>query len=160
MKKFEAITAMGEMKKNLRPLVWAKPTFCPFGGETKSDDEESSSEAEGEKNKKKRKAASSDDEEDEDDSISRSKVMDSCSNLLCKDSDSIRRRNRHKNLFPNYLLPGPTTVSLRTDWSKEEVDSFVDSTKKWTLPERKKAKRSHHFGGGAAESAFHGLSEF
>lgn len=40
-KKYEDIKRLEEKKANERPLVWDKPTFCPFGGETKkSDDEE------------------------------------------------------------------------------------------------------------------------
>jgi len=163
MKKYEDIKRVEEENRNRRPLVWDKPTFCPFGGETKSDDEASASEEESEedessesnKNSKKRKEPSS--------SSSSSRVAEKCSNLLRKSSSSssidpcsnlLRKTssnpNRHNNLFPNFnmygggMLSSASSVTVRTEWSKEEVDSFVEFADKWILPGPKKKIKLDH----------------
>jgi len=160
MKQYEDIKRVEEENRNRRPLVWDKPTFCPFGGETKSDDEASASEeeeseedksSESNKNNKKRKEPSS----------SSSRVAEKCSNLLRKSSSGsidpcsnlLRKTssnpNRHNNLFPNFnmyggMLSSASSVTVRTEWSKEEVDSFVEFTDKWILPGPKKKIKLDH----------------
>jgi len=159
MKQYEDIKRVEEENRNRRPLVWDKPTFCPFGGETKSDDEASASEedksSESNKKNKKRKEPSS--------SSSSSRVAEKCSNLLRKSSSSsesidpcsnlLRKPssnpNRHNNLFPNFnmyggMLSSASSVTVRTEWSKEEVDSFVEFTDKWILPGPKKKIKLDH----------------
>jgi len=117
MNHYENIKRIEEEKANIRPLVWDKPTFCPFGGETKSDDEavEKSS-----SNKRKER------------------------DLLC--TSSAASNNPHKNLFPNYNMGGQLSASsytYRTEWTKEEVDNFLAFTDKWLLPKEKKIKLDH-----------------
>ena len=130
----EAIQAEKERLAKIRPLVWAKPTFCPFGGETKAD---SSSEADDTTDKE---------QEEPDDELSspssRSIVMNSCSNLLRKANGKSRRRECHDNLFPNYTLCGPSH-SVTTDWSKEEVDRFVYSADRVSLHGNKRIRRNY-----------------
>lgn len=167
MKQYEDIKRVEEENRNRRPLVWDKPTFCPFGGEIKSDDEASASEedksSESNKKNKKRKEPSS----------SSSRVAEKCSNLLRKSSSSsesidpcsnlLRKTssnpNRHNNLFPNFnmyggMLSSASSVTVRTEWSKEEVDSFVEFTDKWILPgPKKKIKLDHTTTEGSSSTA-------
>jgi hypothetical protein len=107
MKKSEEIIRIQEENRKRRPLIWDKPTFCPYGGETKSDEDEAE-----EKSKKKRK------------------VSGSCSNLLSKSSS---KRNRgHDTLFPYNMfgrMSGQSSTSnVGMDWNKAQVDSFVSFT--------------------------------
>jgi hypothetical protein len=135
MKQYETIKRIEEERANIRPLVWDKPTFCPFGGETKSDDEDSSDDKSSSSSNKKRK-------DRDEKSSSRSRVMETCSNLLSKSNTS----SAHRNLFPNYNMYGmmsASSVTYRTEWTKEEVDSFVAFTDKWILPKEKKIKLNH-----------------
>eukprot|EP00985_Skeletonema_marinoi_P030742 scaffold33654_cov139-Skeletonema_marinoi.AAC.1 len=165
MKQYEDIKRVEEENRNRRPLVWDKPTFCPFGGETKSDDEASASEedksSESNKKNKKRKEPSS----------SSSRVAEKCSNLLRKSSSSsesidpcsnlLRKTssnpNRHNNLFPNFnmyggMLSSASSVTVRTEWSKEEVNSFVEFTDKWILPGPKKKIKLDHTAEGSSST--------
>mmetsp|Transcript_20425 Transcript_20425/g.40732 ORF Transcript_20425/g.40732 Transcript_20425/m.40732 type:complete len:340 (-) Transcript_20425:112-1131(-) len=170
MKQYEDIKRVEEENRNRRPLVWDKPTFCPFGGETKSDDDEASAseESSGEdkssesnKNKKRKEPSSSS-----------SRVAEKCSNLLRKSSSSdssidpcsnlLRKPssnpNRHNNLFPNFnmyggMLSSASSVTVRTEWSKEEVDSFVEFTDKWILPGPKKKIKLDHTAEGSSSTA-------
>ncbi len=144
MKKYHDIKRIEEENKNRRPLVWDKPTFCPFGGETKSDDDKAKSKElpEGDKSKSNKKRARDDDASSElpENSlrkISSSSSIDSCSNLLRKPSSS--SRNAHTNLFPYLMMSGPASATNGIEWSKEEVDSFVEFTDKW-LPSKKKRR--------------------
>ena len=166
MKQYEDIKRVEEENRNRRPLVWDKPTFCPFGGETKSDDEASASEedksSESNKNKKRKEPSSSSSRVAEKcsnllrKSSSSSESIDPCSNLLRKTSSN---PNRHNNLFPNFnmyggMLSSASSVTVRTEWSKEEVDSFVEFTDKWILPgPKKKIKLDHTTTEGSSSTA-------
>jgi len=165
MKQYEDIKRVEEENRNRRPLVWDKPTFCPFGGEIKSDDEASASEedksSESNKNKKRKEPSSSSSRVAEKcsnllrKSSSSSESIDPCSNLLRKTSSN---PNRHNNLFPNFkyggMLSSASSVTVRTEWSKEEVDSFVDFTDKWILPgPKKKIKLDHTTTEGSSSTA-------
>lgn len=142
IKKYQDIKRTEEENKNRRPLVWDKPTFCPFGGETKSDGEAKSELPEEDKSKSNKKR-----ERDDDDAssevpenplrkISSCSSIESCSNLLRKPSSS---RNAHTNLFPYLMMSGPASATNGIEWSKEEVDNFVEFTEKW-LPKKKKRR--------------------
>jgi len=148
MKKYQDIKRIEEEEKNRRPLVWDKPTFCPFGGggETKSDESEEETST---LSNKKRKERDGDDNGESSSSETTDKCcyplrkcnssssIDSCSNLLCETSNS---RNTHTNLFPYGMLSGPSSATNGIEWSKEKVDSFVKFTDKWILPPKKKCK--------------------
>ena len=134
MKKSEEIKRIEEENRNRRPLVWDKPTFCPFGGETKSDETEEKS--------KKRKATENCSTLRRQSSSSSVSSTDPCSNLLSKTS----KRNRHDNLFP-YNMFGMSGMSGQSssanvgmDWSKEKVDSFVEFTDQMILAAGKKKR--------------------
>ena len=105
MKKSEEIIRIQEENRKRRPLIWDKPTFCPYGGETKSDEDEAE-----EKSKKR-------------------KVTDPCSNLLSKSSKRVRG---HDTLFPYNMfgrMSGQSSTSnVGMDWNKAQVDSFVSFT--------------------------------
>lgn len=146
MKKYQDIKRIEEENRNRRPLVWAKPTFCPFGGETKSDEAKKSELPEEDKSKSNKKRARDDDNmvsevpENPLRRVSSSSSIESCSNLLCKPSSE--RRNSHTNLFPYLMMSGPSSATGGIEWSKDEVDSFVEFTEKW-LPSKKKRKVDH-----------------
>lgn len=150
IKKYQDIKRIEEENKNRRPLVWDKPTFCPFGGETKSGDEAKSEFPEDKSKSSNKKRARDDDGDGQQSSsevpenplrkVSSSSSIESCSNLLRKPSSST---NTHTNLFPYAMMSVPAPATSGIEWSKEEVDRFVEFTDKWLPPKKKKRKVDH-----------------
>lgn len=127
MKQYETLKQKAEAKAKLRPLIWAKPTFCPYGGEIKSDDNTSSSS----NNTKKRSRS------DQEEPYAMSSQM---TNLLSC-SSSKRHNNMLRQACSNMyrMMPGTHSSSTyKSSWTKEEVDAFVEFTDKWILPKKKK----------------------
>mmetsp|Transcript_6021 Transcript_6021/g.9836 ORF Transcript_6021/g.9836 Transcript_6021/m.9836 type:complete len:279 (-) Transcript_6021:169-1005(-) len=135
MEKSAEIQRIEEENRNRRPLIWDKPTFCPFGGETKSDELEESS------SKKRKITENCSTLQRQSSSSSILPSTDPCSSLLSKTSS---KRNRHDNLFPYNMfgMPRQSSATVGMDWSKETVDSFVEFTDKMIKAAGKK-KRKH-----------------
>ena len=146
MKRYKDITRIAEEKARIRPLVWDKPTFCPFGGETKSDDDadgnkkdstgESSSSSSTSGNKRRRHY-------NDYSSPASSAITNllNCSSSTRHNNMLLENCNMYSMMMPN--APSSSSVPFRTQWTKEEVDSFVEFTDKWILPKKKKIKVDH-----------------
>jgi hypothetical protein len=138
MKQYEDLKQKAEAKAKLRPLVWDKPTFCPYGGEIKSDDDDddttSSSSSSSNNNNKTKKRSRSDDVEEP-------YAMSSQMTNLLSCSSSKRHNNMLRQACSNMYGMMPSSYSsstYKTSWTKEEVDAFVEFTDKWILPPKKK----------------------
>lgn len=137
-KRYEDIKRIAEERDNHRPLVWDKPTFCPFGGETKSDSNDDA-----EKASQKRKER-----------VSPSEISDNLFFTRCSSSERHNRMLRNCNMYS--MNPNASSVVHQTEWSKvskEEIDSFVEFVNKWfpkeatSREENKKIKLDdqHHY---------------
>ena len=136
MKQYEDLKQKAEAKAKLRPLVWDKPTFCPYGGEIKSDDDDddttSSSSTSSYNNTKKRSRS---------DDVEEPYAMSSQMTTLLSCSSSTRHNNMLREACSNMYGMMPSSYSsstYKTSWTKEEVDAFVEFTDKWILPPKKK----------------------
>lgn len=134
MKQYEDLKQKAEAKAKLRPLVWDKPTFCPYGGEIKSDDDEdtTSSSSSSDNNTKKRSRS---------DDVEEPYAMSSQMTNLLSCSSSTRHNKMLRQACSNMYGMMPSSYSsstYKTSWTKEEVDAFVEFTDKWILPPKKK----------------------
>ena len=134
MKQYEDLKQKAEAKAKLRPLIWAKPTFCPYGGEIKSDDDDDTTSSSSSSNNKTKKRSRSDDVEEP-------YAMSSQMTNLLSCSSSKRHNNMLRQACSNMYGMMPSSYSsstYKTSWTKEEVDAFVEFTDKWILPPKKK----------------------